>query len=92
MTFLEMMEKEIISAGKLLTIKEALNLAEQDGTLSQIPKVGKTPQNTINSLLHKNIKSGDKARFIQVSLKPTKFYLKNNIGRINNGYIQNPRG
>ena len=58
MTFLEMMEKEIISAGKPLTIKEALNLAEQDGTLSQIPKVGKTPQNTINSTTQEYKKRG----------------------------------
>ncbi len=61
MTFLEIMEKEILSASKPLTIKEALNPIEQDGTFSQISKIGGTPQNTINSLLHKNIKSSDKA-------------------------------
>lgn len=60
MTFLEMIEKEILSAGKLLTIKESFNLVEQDSTFSQILKIGKTPQNTINSRLHKNIKSGNK--------------------------------
>lgn len=41
MTFLEIIEKEILSASKPLTIKEALNLVEQDGTLSQISKIGK---------------------------------------------------
>lgn len=60
MTFLEMMEKEILLADKLLTIKESFNLIEQDSTFSQILKIGKTPQNTINSRLHKNIKSGNK--------------------------------
>lgn len=60
MTFLEMIEKEILSAGKLLTIKESFNLVEQDSTFSQILKIGKTPQNTINLRLHKNIKSGNK--------------------------------
>lgn len=43
MTFLEMMEKEILLAGKLLTIKESFNLIEQDSTFSQILKIGKTP-------------------------------------------------
>ena len=76
MTFLELMEKEILSSGKALTIREALDLAEKDGTLKQIPTIGKTPQNTINSLLHKDIKHGDRARFVQVSSKPAKFDLK----------------
>lgn len=60
MTFLEMMEKEILSAGNFFTTKESFNLIEQDSTFSQILKIEKTPQNTINSRLHKNIKSGDK--------------------------------
>ena len=76
MTFLEMMEKEIKAAGRALTTREALDLAEKDGSLAQIPKIGKTPQNTINSLLHKDIKHGDAARFIQVSSKPAKFDVK----------------
>lgn len=76
MTFLEMMKKEILLSGKALTIREALDLAEKDGTLNQIPKIGKTPQNTLNSLLHKDIKRGEKARFIQVSSIPAKFDIK----------------
>lgn len=75
-----MMEKEILSAGKPLTIREALDMVESDGTLILILQVGKTPQKTINSILHKNIKGGDKARFIQVSLKPAKFDIKKNNG------------
>ncbi len=76
MTLLDLMEKEIKSTGKPLTIREALKLAEEDGTLSLMEKIGKTPQNTINSLLHKDIKRGENARFIQISNKPAKFDLK----------------
>ncbi len=76
MKFLDLMEKEIKAAGKPLTIKEALSLAENDGTLDQIATVGKTPQNTINSLLHKDIKRGEAARFVQTSKKPARFDLK----------------
>lgn len=76
MKFLEMMEKEILSSGKALTIREALDLAEKDGTLDQIPHIGKTPQKTINSLLHKDINRGEEARFVQVSSKPARFDIK----------------
>lgn len=76
MTFLELMEKEIVASDKALTIREALELAEKDGSINQIPNYGKTPQKTINSLLHKDIKRGEMARFVQVSLKPARFDIK----------------
>ncbi len=76
MTLLDLMEKEIRLAGKALTIREALRLAEEDGTLAEMKKIGKTPQNTISALLHKDIKRGESARFIQVSNKPAIFDLK----------------
>lgn len=76
MTLLDLVEKEIMRAGKPLTIREALKLAEEDGTLLMMETIGKTPQNTINSLLHKDIKRGENARFIQVLSKPAKFDLK----------------
>lgn len=34
MTFLEMMEKEILSAGNFFTTKESFNLIEEDSTFS----------------------------------------------------------
>lgn len=77
MTLLDLMEKEIKSAGKALTIREVLKLAEEDGTLAKMEKIGKTPQNTINALLHKDIKRGENARFIQVSSKPAIFDIRN---------------
>ena len=76
MKYLDMMEKEIRTAGRALTIQEALKLAEKDGTLTEMQKIGKTPQNTINSLLHRDIDRGSRARFIQVSDRPAKFDLR----------------
>lgn len=75
MTLLDLFAKEIEKAGKPLTIREALNMAEEDGSFSMIDKVGKTPQNTINALLHKDIRR-ESPRFIQVSNKPAKFDIK----------------
>lgn len=43
MTFLEMMEKEIRLAGRPLTVGEAFKAAEEDGTINELPNVGKTP-------------------------------------------------
>ena len=73
MTLLDLMEKEILQANRPLTIREALNAAELDGTFNQIGKIGKTPQNTINALLHKDIARGKAARFVQVTSKPATF-------------------
>ena len=75
MTLLDLFAKEIEKAGKSLTIHEALNMVEEDGSFSTIEKVGKTPQNTINALLHKDIKRAA-PRFIQVSNKSAKFDIK----------------
>ena len=76
MTFLDLMEIEIRRAGKPLTIKEALSLATKDGTINELSHIGKTPQNTMNSALHKDMAKGDKSRFIQLSDKPAVFDIK----------------
>ena len=78
MTFLDLMEAEIRRAGKPLTIAEALTSASKNGTINELSHVGKTPKNTMNSALHKDMAKGDKARFIQVSDKPAVFDLKKN--------------
>ena len=75
MTYLELVDKELTIAGKPLTINEILTNAEKDGTLSQIPTIGKTPQKTINALLHRDIAKGSDARFVQTSTRPAKFDL-----------------
>lgn len=77
MTFLDLMEAEIRRAGKPLTIKEALEAAYVSGTINQLAHIGKTPQNTLNSALHKDMAKGKSARFIQVSEKPAVFDIKN---------------
>lgn len=76
MTFLELMETEIRRAGKPITIKEALTSAEKHGTIKELLHIGKTPQNTLNAALHKDIAKGSKARFIQVSDKPALFDVR----------------
>ena len=76
MTFLELMEIEIRRAGHPLTVGEAFMAAEKDGSINELPKTGKTPHNTMNAQLHKDMKRGEKARFIQVSTKPAKFDIK----------------
>ena len=76
MQYLDLMEKEILTAKRALSIGEALEMAKEDGTFDQLDSVGKTPQKTINSLLHKDIVKGDKARFIQVGSRPATFDLK----------------
>lgn len=76
MTFLELMENEIRRAGKPITIKEALLSAKKYGTINELSHIGKTPQNTLNSALHKDIAKGSKARFIQVSDKPALFDIR----------------
>ena len=76
MTFLDLMEKEIRLAGRALTIGEAFKAAEEDGTIHELTNMGKTPHNTMNAQLHKDMKRGDRARFIQVSSKPAKFDVK----------------
>ncbi len=78
MTFLDLMEEEIKRAGRPLTIKEALCFATKSGTINELPHIGKTPQNTMNSALHKDIVKGAKARFVQVSEKPATFDIKKN--------------
>ncbi len=77
MTLMELMEYEVRKAGKPLTVGDALALAWQDGKIEELPHVGKTPQNTLNSLLHKDIAKGDSSRFIQISAKPALFDVRN---------------
>lgn len=76
MKYLDLMEKEIRNAGRAITIREALTMAEQDGTIGQLESVGKTPEKTINSLLHKDIEKGDRARFVQESQRPATFNMR----------------
>ena len=76
MKYLDLMETEILAAGRAITIGEALAMAKEDGTLSKLDSIGKTPQKTINSLLHKDMLKGDKARFKQIGKKPATFDLK----------------
>ncbi len=75
MTFLDLMEKEIRLAGRPLTIEEALKAAKIDGTFAEVKTKGKTPDKTINSLLHKDFARGRNARFVQVCSKPATFDL-----------------
>lgn len=76
MTFLDLMENEIRRAGRPLTIKEALSMASDNGTIKELSHIGKTPQNTMNSALHKDIAKGEKARFVQISDKPAVFDIR----------------
>ncbi len=76
MTFLDLMETEIRRVGKPLTIKDALTSATKHGTIKELPHIGKTPQNTLNAALHKDIAKGEKSRFIQVSDRPATFDVK----------------
>lgn len=65
--YLDLMEYEIRKAGRAIIIAKALQEAEMDGVLSQIESFGKTPQKTINSLLHRDMKKGENSRFVQKS-------------------------
>ena len=74
--YLDLMEYEISKAGRAITIAEALQEAEKDGVLTQIESIGKTPQKTINSLLHRDMKKGEKSKFVQKSQRPSTFDLR----------------
>lgn len=71
---LDLMSIEIKKAGKPLTIREALTSAEKDGIINELEKLGKTPQNSINALLHKDMAKSEPT-FTQVSARPARFDL-----------------
>jgi hypothetical protein len=50
--------------------------ATKNGTINELSHIGKTPQNTLNSALHKDMAKGKSARFVQVSDKPAAFDIK----------------
>ena len=51
-------------------------MASDNGTIKELSHIGKTPQNTMNSALHKDIAKGEKARFVQISDKPAVFDIR----------------
>lgn len=77
MTFLELAVEVIKKLNKPMSVNEIWNKAIELGLHKQLPKYGKTPEQTLGARIYVSIKQdGNDNPFIQVSKRPALFYLK----------------
>ncbi len=77
MTFLELAVEVIKKQNKPMSVNEIWNKAIELDLHKQLPKYGKTPEQTLGARIYVSIKQdGNDNPFIQVSKRPALFYLK----------------
>jgi len=76
MTFIELAEKTIAQAKKLLTSNEIWDYAAECGLREHFQTKGKTPWASIAARIYIDIRDNENSVFVQVGKRPAKFFLK----------------
>lgn len=77
MTFLDLAVEAIKAKNAPMSVNAIWNKAKELGLDRQLPKYGKTPEQTLGARIYVSIKQGgDENPFIQVSKRPALFFLK----------------
>lgn len=75
-TFCDLAEEVFKAARRPLTVNEVWELGVKLEFAQKVQTYGKTPWQTLGARLYVDIKENPDTRFIQVSKRPAKFYLK----------------
>ncbi len=76
MTFIELAEKTLEQTNKPLSPNEIWDMSNKLGIAEQFHTEGKTPWNSIGARLYTDIRDNQNSIFIQISSRPSKFFLK----------------
>ena len=79
LTFYDLALKIIEEEKRPLSAAEIWDLAVKKGYDTEVSSKGKTPWQSIGSLIYVDIRDNRKSKFIKASTRPTKFYLKSLI-------------
>lgn len=74
--FLDLIEDVLRIEKRDMTLTEIWECAVKSGLNKKLGSAGKTPVNTMNSCIRRNIASGRNVRFVQTSERPAKYNLK----------------
>ena len=74
--FLDLIEEVLESEKRDMTLPEIWEFAVNNGLDKKLESIGKTPVNTMNSCIRRNIANGRNVKFIQTSVHPAKYNLK----------------
>ena len=74
--FLDLMEAVLVSENRDMTLSEIWEVACQKKLNKKLASVGRTPINTMNSCVRRNIASKKNVRFVQTSSRPAKYNVK----------------
>ena len=75
-SFLDMTKEILLTSEKPLSINEIWDMAENKGIIDKVGSSGKTPMKTLSARLYLDIRDNEKSEFVQVSKRPSLFYLK----------------
>ena len=73
--FLDLIEEVLREEKRAMSLPEIWEYAEKVGLNKKLDSVGKTPVNTMNSCIRRNIANGKNVRFVQTSERPAKYNL-----------------
>ena len=74
--FLDLIEEVLTAEKRDMTMPEIWECAVKNGFDKKLESAGKTPVNTMNSCIRRNIANGRNVRFVQTSTHPAKYNLK----------------
>ena len=74
--FLDLIEEVLKAEKRDMSLPEIWEYAEGNGLDKKLESVGKTPVNTMNSCIRRNIANSRNVRFVQTSAHPAKYNLK----------------
>lgn len=74
-TYLDLIEEVLCKEKTDMSLKEIWNKAIESKLDEKLSSIGRTPINTMNSCIRKNIKTSHKVRFKQTSKNPALYYL-----------------
>jgi len=75
-TFMDLASEVLTIEKRPLTNSEIWESAEKNKISDKVKSKGKTPWDTIGSILYVDTRDNPNSLFVKVSIKPTKFYLK----------------
>lgn len=73
--FLDLIEEVLREENRDMSLPEIWEYAQKVGLDKKLGSTGKTPVNTMNSCIRRNISNSKNVRFIQVSEHPAKYNL-----------------
>ncbi len=87
-SFTDLAEDVLKSASTPMTVQQIWDVAKDSSFISKLRTKGKTPWATLGARLYVDVRDNPQSKFIQVSRRPARFYLKSRQSELSKTVLQ----